>query len=185
VIDTQYPAGDRIRITVNPAVKKEFAIKFRNPAWSRPPDPEVKGRFEIGPDGYAFIKRIWSPGGQLELSFPMKPRVIVGDHLNQGKAAVVYGPLVLAADDALLADSGLSVDSICLSGTDAAALQVTPEEAPEAFKTWPGARVFRVNARALKTTANIKAGDATTVRLVPFADAGGNGSHYKVWLPCP
>jgi len=188
VTETEYPASDRVRITLNPAVKKEFTFKFRIPAWCRAQSCTVAGekrRCEIGPDGYAFIKRAWTGGDQLELSFPMRPRVIVGDHLNRGKAAVVYGPLVLAADDALLAESGLTVDSICLSGTDAAALQVTPEEAPEVFKTWPGARVFRVNARALKTTANIKVGDATTIRLVPFADAGGTGSHYKVWLPCP
>jgi DUF1680 family protein len=57
-------------------------------------------------DGYAAIKRSWAPGDQLELNFPMEPRVIVGNHLNQGNAAVLYGPLVLAADDALLADCG-------------------------------------------------------------------------------
>jgi uncharacterized protein len=176
---TQFPADEHIRITVNPAEKEEFTIKVRFPSWCRARSFAVAGKKvapHIGRDGYAAIKRIWAPGDQLELTFPMKPRVIAGDHLNQGKAAVLYGPLVLAADDALLADTGLSVDSICLGGADAAALEVTPEPAPAAFRTWPGARVFRVNAFAAKT------GAATTIRLVPFADAGGTGARYKVWL---
>jgi DUF1680 family protein len=180
--ETQYPAGERIRMTVNPAIAKEFTIKVRIPAWCQAASFTAAGQKvepRIGPDGYAAFKRRWAPGEQLELNFPMEPRIILGDHLNQGKAAVLYGPLVLAADDALLADTGLNVDSICLAGADAASLQVTPEPAPEAFRTWPGARVFRVNAIARKT------GAATTIRLVPFADAGGTGARYKVWLPLP
>jgi DUF1680 family protein len=179
ITETQYPASERIRITVNPAIKKEFTIKVRIPAWCRAASFTAAGQKaepHLGPDGYAAIKRLWTPGDQLDLNFPMEPRVIVGDHLNQGNAAVLYGPLVLAADDALLADTGLSIDSICLAGADAAALRVTPEPAPEGFRTWPGARVFRVNAIARKTTATVKAGAATTIRLVPFADAGGTGA---------
>jgi hypothetical protein len=186
VTDTQYPASEYIRITVNPAVKKEFTIKVRIPAWCRDASFSAAGKevkLAIGPDGYAAIKRRWTPGDQLNLAFHMEPCVIAGDHLNQGKAAVLYGPLVLAADDALLSGTGLSVDSICVAGADAAALQVTPEPAPAAFQTWPGARVFRVNAIARKSTATLSAGAATTIHLLPFADAGGTGARYKVWLP--
>jgi DUF1680 family protein len=182
VTETQYPAGDNVRITLNPAVTREFVVKVRVPAWCRAASFVAAGdklQPQIGPDGYAGIKRLWAPGDHLELNFPMQPRVITGDHLDQGKAAVLFGPLVLAADDSLLANSGLSVDSISLAGPDAAALQVTPEPAPRGFRTWPGARVFRVNAIARKT------GAATSIRLVPFADAGGTGAPYKVWLPLP
>ena len=186
--ETEYPASGRIRVTVNPDEKKEFTIKVRVPSWCKGATFAVDGeKIEppIGSDGYAAFKRIWAPGAQLDLDFSMKPRVIVGDHLNQGKAAVLYGPLVLAADDALLAGTGLGVDSISLAGAGAAALQVTPESAPDAFKTWPGARVFRVNAITRKAAASLNAEGATTIRLVPFADAGGTGTRYKVWLPLP
>jgi uncharacterized protein len=180
--ETDYPASEHVHITVNPAANKEFTIKVRIPAWCQSASFTVAGQKaepRLGPDGYAAIKPLWAPGDQLELNFPMEPRVIVGNHLNQGNAAVLYGPLVLAADDALLADAGLNVDSICLAGSDTAALQTTPEPASGAFKTWPGAREFRVNAIDRKT------GSATTIRLVPFADAGGTGARYKVWLPLP
>jgi hypothetical protein len=188
ITQTQYPADERVRITVNPSAKGEFKIKFRIPAWCRAPSVTVTGQKvepQTGPDGYAFIKRTWVPGDQVELHLPMEARVVVGDHLNQGKAAVFYGPLVLAADDALLEEAGQNVNSISLAGADPAALRVAPEPAPEAFKTWPGARVFRVHAIARKPTATLKAGSTTTVRLVPFADAGATGARYKVWLALP
>ena len=188
ITQTQYPADERVRITVNPSAKKEFRIKFRIPAWCRAASVTVAGQKlepQAGPDGYALLKRTWVPGDQLELRFPMEARVMVGNHLNQGKAAVCYGPLVLAADDALLEETGQTVNSIRLAGADPVTLRVAPKSAPEAFKTWPGARVFRVNAIARKPTANLKAGTTITVRLVPFAEAGATGARYKVWLALP
>ena len=63
---------------------------------------------EIGDDGYAAIKRTWAKGDKVELNFKLEPRVIVGDHKNAGKVAVMYGPLVLAADEALLGNERLA-----------------------------------------------------------------------------
>jgi hypothetical protein len=68
-------------------------------------------------------------------------------------------------------------------GTNLTTLGVTPEPAPAAFKSWPGAQVFRVNAIARKRTGNLKPGAALPIRLIPFADAGATGASYKVWLP--
>jgi hypothetical protein len=112
--------------------------------------------------------------------------VIVGDHKNEGKIAVLYGPLVLAADQALLgADStgpAWPLKDVAAAGTTLAALDVRPEPAPDAVKTWPGAEVFRINA--LRREADPQsAGARRTVRLIPFADAGETGTDYKVWLP--
>lgn len=188
VTETQFPASEHIRITVNPSVKKEFALKVRLPEWCRNPSISVAGK-KVEPsarsDGYAAISRVWNLGDHLDLSFPLEARVMVGDHLNQGRAAVMFGPLVLAADDALLAGTGLEVDSMELAGANSAALHLAVEPAPEGFRTWSGAQVFRVDVVAGKDFGNIKKGTATTARLVPFADAGGTGAHYKVWLPCP
>ena len=48
------------------------------------------------------MTRVWKKGDRVELRFKLEPRVVVGDHRNQGKVAVLYGPLVLAADQSLL-----------------------------------------------------------------------------------
>jgi hypothetical protein len=105
VTDTLYPSDDRIRVTVDPAVNRSFALKVRMPAWCRAPLIRVNGKqvpAQAAADGYVAIKREWRKGDMVELEFEREPRVIVGDHMNQGKVAVAYGPLVLAADAALL-----------------------------------------------------------------------------------
>ena len=186
--ETTFPASDHIRITVNPAVAKNFTLKLRLPEWCHGATVAVAGKqvpATAGSHGYLAIQRDWAAGDVVDLVLPMQARIVVGDHLNQDKAAVMYGPLVLAADNALMGDSGLTTNTLSLAGADPAALQVTQEPATGDFMTWPGARLFRVNAIARKTTAMLKKGDPTTVRLVPFADAGATGQQYKVWLPLP
>ena len=141
---------------------------------------------QSGTDGYVRLYRRWKKGDRIDLTLPLEPRVILGDHKNEGKIAVMYGPLVLAADEALLGtgptDPPLPLKAVAVAGTSLEALQVTPEPAPDAVKSWPGAQVFRVNAvrRGMDPQS---AGSRVPVRLIPFADAGGTGTDYKVWLP--
>jgi DUF1680 family protein len=186
ITETQYPADEHVRITVNPAAKKVFAVKFRVPEWCKNPSVTVEGEkqaIQTGADGYAAVKRTWSPGDQLELVFPMTLRVVLGDHINHDKAALMYGPLVLAADASLVEKAGQKFDFVTLASSDAAALGGDPTPAPEGFKTWPGSRAFTVNTIVKKSTTEHKAGVATTVPLVSFADAGVTGAYYKVWIP--
>jgi DUF1680 family protein len=187
--DTLYPGDGRIQITVNPATSKTFAVKLRIPAWCRTSSVRLNGReVESKPDadGYVALKRTWHGGDKVELNCKLEPRVVVGDHKNEGKAAVLYGPLVLAADEALLTDFGLTISNVTLAGADLLTLNVKPEPAPEKVKTWPGAQVFSVNAVVVKGTDAVKSGSPVKIRLIPFADAGGTGSSdYRVWLPLP
>ena len=97
-------------------------------------------RAETGADGYAAVTRKWKKGDRMELRFKLEPRVVVGDHMNKGKVAVLYGPLVLAADGALLGATDRSLSAISAAGTSLAALDIKPEPAPEAVRFWPGAR---------------------------------------------
>jgi DUF1680 family protein len=187
-IDTLFPKDGKIRIAVDTASNNAFAIKLRIPAWCRDSSVKVNGeRVEAKPsrDGYAVIQRTWKKGDSIDLNFKLEPRVIVGDHKNAGKAAVLYGPLVLASDDALMTATGKTISSFCLQNTDVHTLGFLPEPAPEMLKNWPGAQVFRIKAVARRTAGDVKAGSPMEVRLIPFADAGGSGTQYKVWLPLP
>jgi DUF1680 family protein len=130
---------------------------------------------KTGKDGYAAIKRKWAKGDKVELHFKLEPRVIVGDHTNTGKVAIMYGPLVLAADEALLGTDGMLVNAVSLGNPDLTAPAITPEPAPDKVKHWPHARVFHINA--------ISQGATHDIRLIPFADAGSLGEQYRVWLP--
>jgi len=186
VTETRYPAEEQIRIRVGLAGEKEFTLKLRMPAWCRTPSVQVKGQPVVltpGPDGYLAVHRSWRDGDQVELRFKLEPRVVVGDHKNNGKLAVLYGPLVLAADSDLLGDQLRGIRAVAFASADLAALGVTPEPAPDKFKTWPGAQVYRVNAIPRQAPKSGNAVTSLPIRLVPFADAGAGGSNYRVWLP--
>ena len=179
-IETQYPASGKIAIAVAPAKTHSFTVKLRIPDWCSKLRLEVNGQpvdaIKAG-SGYAAIKRTWKEGDKVELDLKLEPRLVLGEHKNQNKAAVLYGPLVLAADAALT--GGKAVKSLKLASGNLADLAVTAEPAPEQVKTWPGAQVFCLSAMTRKTAPTMR------IRLVPFADAGATGSHYRVWLPLP
>ena len=175
-VETLYPADGRICITVEPETEKEFSLKLRVPAWSQDYSLKPSGASR-GKDGYTTLRRPWKAGDVVELNVKLAPRLVLGDHLNQGKAAVCYGPLVLAAEEALLPASNPSLNTLTLAKPDLAVLNVTPEAAPAGRQTWPGAEIFNVNATARSGDAPFKAS------LIPFAEAGATGARYKVWLP--
>ena len=180
--ETRYPSDGRIQITVNPAAPQAFAVKLRIPSWCRSASLAVNGSKLVpkpAADGYAAIQRTWTSGDKIELNFPLEPRVVIGDHHNQGKVALAYGPLILCADEALLTEEVKNLNDVMIADPDLAALAVTPEPAPDNLKTWADERVFRIQTRTPKS------GTPVEVRLIPFADAGGTGTRYKVWLPLP
>jgi DUF1680 family protein len=188
---TLYPGNDHVRVTVSPGSKKSFCAKLRIPAWCRESSVAVNGKMlpaRCGTDGYMRIQRTWRKGDQIDLTFKLEPGVIVGDHKNDGKIAVMYGPLVLAADTALLGDGdrngpALPLKAVAISGPSLTALALTSEVAPAKVKSWPGAQVFRISAVSRGVVGSLQPGSTITAKLIPFADAGGSGTDYKVWLP--
>jgi len=199
--DTQYPRQEQICLAVGLAEPKPFAIKLRVPTWCPNATVKVNGQkleTQRNGDGYVVIQRQWEKGDRLVLGLKLEPRLIAGDHSNLGKVAVMYGPLVLAADEALLGktspakkqgpadpEHAIPLNGIAVASPELAKLKVTPEPAPKEFKTWPGAQVFRIRAVTRRSLPNRPVGSALDIRLVPFADAGSTGARYKVWLPLP
>ena len=118
----------------------EFVLKLRIPAWCDAPALRINGRpcdAKLIAGDYASVRRTWKKGDKVELDLPMKARLVVGDHKNQDKAAVLYGPLVLAADEALADRRDIS------AGTGRSRQFRVGDHsgaAPERLKTWPSAR---------------------------------------------
>ena len=185
-IDTLYPGDGHIRLRLDASSKSSFTLKLRIPASCTSSSILVNGKpasAQPGSDGYVAVRRKWSKGDLIELQLKLEPRVIAGDHKNEGKIALMYGPLVLAADTALVSQPDLPLEAVAVPSKDLSALHIIPEAAPEKFKTWPGAEIFRLNAVARTNTGALKAGEAVQIFLLPFADAGSTGTPYKVWLP--
>jgi hypothetical protein len=136
-----------------------------------------------GADGYLTLARTWKSGDVVDLTIPLTPRLQVGSHTNAGRVALLYGPLVLAADEALLSVPGARIEQVVLPSDDLAKLDFTVEPAPAPQRTWQGARVFRIKAGLRQSSGNTSTTLARDIRLIPFADAGGSGTAYAVWLP--
>jgi uncharacterized protein len=183
---TTYPAEGRVEMTVAPASPATFALKLRIPPWSANATLHVNREpvpLRVGADGYARISRPWQAGDRVELNLVLAPRLERGEHANAGKAAFWYGPLVLAADDALLADHVNNLAQVLLPSDELSALDFTVAAAPDAVKSWPGAQVFWINAVHRRTVGTQRTLASVRLGLVPFAEAGGSGSRYQVWLP--
>ena len=100
----------------------------------------------------------------MDLSFTLSGRVIHGEYTNYARAALAWGPFILAADTA-----------------------VNPQaESLQALRLVPGAEPSLVaNAGGLHFQSKVRGiwdRDLHPLTLVPFADAGASGSEYRVWL---
>ena len=176
-LETSYPANGKIHITIETTEPKEFSLKLRVPEWCAKHTLRPSGA-RVGADGYATLRRTWKSGDTIDLNLEMTPRLVLGQTANPGRASIQFGPLVLAADESLLpAATQSALADFALPGAKLTALNLRPEPATGIWKTWPGAQLFRVNAITRHE------GKPFTARLVPFADAGMDGSSFKIWLP--
>jgi hypothetical protein len=143
---TSYPWDGKVSLTINPEKEGEFSIKFRVPGWARnevlpgdlyryltPSDSSVSvsldGTTVDAPirDGYITLSRNWNKGELVELKFPMEVREVSTNlrvKENIGKAALEYGPIVYAVEEA---DNKDGFDDISIGQADA--FEITKEAA--------------------------------------------------------
>ncbi len=173
-IATAFPAGEKIDIDINPKKPATFAVKLRIPSWCSNATLKLGDQtlpMTVGTDGYVVVLRSWKVGDRLNLVLPPTARIVAGDHNNVGRAAICYGPLVLATDAALNPEG----ERLQLNSTDINSLSITPEPASGVFHDWSNAQVFRISSMG------------NSALLAPIATAGSDpkSTCYRVWLPYP
>ena len=100
-MDTTFPEGDSATLKLTLVSPKPFTLALRRPAWAgegfavRVNGEEIKDLAR--PSSYVGLKRTWETGDAVELSLPKQL------HLeplpdNARRAALLWGPLVLAGD---------------------------------------------------------------------------------------
>ena len=122
-METSFPEGESAALTLDLRAPKSFTIAFRRPSWAgdgfevRVNDKTVAQRLR---SGYVEITRTWMPGDEIRLMLPKTLRLdILTDNpptrpegrygatspelasrakAGPAKAAVLWGPLVLAGD---------------------------------------------------------------------------------------
>lgn len=98
---TSFPEGEDAVLTVSTAKPRLFTVALRRPAWAgesfavKVNGKPLKGQTPVG--SYVRVTRKWRTGDRVELVLPKSLRLepLPG---APGKAAVLWGPLVLAGD---------------------------------------------------------------------------------------
>jgi uncharacterized protein len=187
-LDTRsdYPAEGRALFLLHPSQAGTFSVKIRIPSWCPTAAIQINGRpteSPVRPGEYAVLRRDWRDADRITLEVPLKPRLLVGAHTNRGRVALAYGPLILAADDAL--NPGAPVGNYRVKITDPAKLAFETLPMPEDRRTSNADHVYAIDAILTRNVLDRKAGDSVRLRLVSFANAGCTLAPYQVWLPGP
>lgn len=175
--ETAYPYEGVIVLKLHCEKPSKFALRLRVPDWCDEAtvavNSEAKRRINAG---YHELLREWRNGDVVQLELPMKLRAVIGTHTNEGKIALMYGPLILAVDERFLPKDVKSVGDVSLPDEDVGKLsfKVVPI-ADDAI--WSGEVAFETDGTV---TSDPKS--RFKLRMVDFAHAGAKGNKFTVWL---
>ena len=98
---TAFPASGDVTFTLDSVdTARPLTLMLRYPEWSGRPTVRVNGR-KVGvrqsPSSYIALRRKWRPGDKVEVSYPMH-LALEQTPDNPARAALLYGPVVLAGD---------------------------------------------------------------------------------------
>ena len=99
--DTSFPEENTTRFTVTPERPVEFALKLRIPSWARSVTMRVNGTpfpASAQPNQWAEVRRTWNPGDVLAVELDMPIYAVPVDSQHPHRAAIKYGPVLLAQD---------------------------------------------------------------------------------------
>lgn len=129
-IKTEYPADGKVEITVTDAEAEKKEIALRIPEFSGcKTKVSLNGRaLELNlKNGYFAIEREWKSSDRIEMTIDMSPRAVMaigveGNEESKNYFALLYGPLVLAADARIT-----EVGAAHLYGD----IEIAPKESPD------------------------------------------------------
>ena len=100
-METSFPEGDAAKLTLDVREPRSFTLAVRRPAWVAANGFQVRVNEQTvtqpARSGYVEITRRWESGDEISITLPKTLRI---DRLpdRPSKAAVLWGPLVLAGD---------------------------------------------------------------------------------------
>jgi DUF1680 family protein len=163
--ETDYPAGNRIRLRLLPRKPAKFALKLRIPHWSRNTLVKLLGRSVNGvePGTYLVLDRTWKRGDTVEIEFDYSLHFWRGERECAGKVSIYHGPLLLTYDRRFN-----EMDPDQIPRLDAATLN--------------GKKITAEGWLTPMLLLEFRAMDGRPVRLCDFGSAGAGGSPYRSWL---
>jgi DUF1680 family protein len=191
---TQYPWEGTVHLAVTPASPAEFTLFVRIPGWSKRNTVKVNGREVAGiaPGQYLPLKRKWSGGDAVELTFDMEPQAL---HANlavtddRGRIAFQRGPIVYCMEQLDQAVAATDTESFPrytaqLAGTKATTYQTALLEGVVVLEH-PGAWLPPEQSALYQAALpSRQAAQETTLRLIPYyAWSNRQPSAMQVWIP--
>ena len=177
--ETDYPSSGRVELRVTPAAASAFVLRFRIPRWCRCATVHVNGEDPAAvPAGAGMheIRRTWTAGDTVTLDMPMPWRLIRGHQMQEGKVALLRGPVVYclgtAQNEELLKKypnfQGVVVDPASLGKPEADA-----SVRPDGRKVTAGARVEAPGVWS-------QGAPRATVTFTEFVDPTGIATYFHV-----
>ncbi|MBC8231379.1 glycoside hydrolase family 127 protein [bacterium] len=173
--ETSYPTSGEVKLSFACSEPVEFAFVFRTPRWAKSIECAV-GDVPCSPDksqlGYATIRRVWETGDTLTISMPMDWRFVRGRMTQDGRVALLRGPVLFTFSDALNADvlktcpdpRDLVLDPASI-GNPVLDDRIRPNGQRVAIKAW---------------TSPDRTGDPVDVVLTEFIDPDGIEVYFQV-----
>lgn len=165
---TNVPRAGHATLIFHTTKPVTFGVKVRAPEWAQPMTVQMeRGKVEKG--WLLLPPKSWKEGDKVEVSFPLGPRQISGTYGNMGRTALQWGPLVLALDSSRNPNLA-SPTVLALVGNTPFSLSTTS------------------SGSSLTFAARVRTSPTSTPQaavFVPFADAGGSGGSYRIWLRAP
>lgn len=133
--ESLYPFESTVRFRLKTTSAREFALRFRVPAWTSGATISVNGRgaaTEVLDGNFVSIRRQWRSQDEIELDLPMQLKLEAIDSQHPQTVALMYGPLVLfAIGDAL--PSLTRAELLAAQRADRRSWQVNTAEKPLKF----------------------------------------------------
>lgn len=182
-VQSEFPRKGVMTLTIKTEKPATFGLRVRSPQWAEPLRVRADGQEVTGPrGGWATISaREWKNGDRVTVTFNLAARTVIGEHTNVGRAALAWGPIVLAYDEGK--NRGLpSAPFLGLTDSQPPCM-LKPATLADPRGSVGGGVPLPLTFEAKVISPRDK--EAKTAVFVPFADAGSDGSRYRIWLRAP
>ena len=172
-----FPLTGDITLEVRSPESGAFPVYLRVPDWCSRFQVSVNGKTLMGQAGtYLEVKGTWTANMPIHISMDLTERIISGDGSAPHHVAFVRGPQVLALDAAVNSFTDLSRAVVNTGKKDKLKLE---SDTPALPTDWKGHQAYAMAGTYANHAEVRKKG---MLLFVPFADAGQEGSEYRVWI---
>ena len=186
---TDYPWDGNVKIIIQDAPSKPFALNLRIPDWAQNVELYInEEKIEVIPGKYVSINRQWKAGEILTLLIPMETELVFSNpkvEQNINQVAVVRGPIVYCVEEIDL-DKDVNLDEIYIP-RDFSPKVIYKKDFLGGINILEG-KVLRSNGQVSNEKLYRRGvkfeTETTNIRMIPYFSWHNRGNcEMAVWLP--